>query len=65
MNHEKQAAIDLIQRLPDDATTADIIDELYFKQQVDRGLRDVVEGRLISHMELKERIAKWRKSTGR
>ena len=65
MNHEKQAAIDLIQRLPDDATTADIIDELYFKQQVDKGLRDVVEGRLISHTELKERIAKWRKSTGR
>ena len=65
MDHEKQAAIDLIQRLPDDATTADIIDELYFKQQVDKGLRDVVEGRLISHTELKERIAKWRKSTGR
>ena len=65
MNHEKQAAIDLIQRLPDDATTADIIDELYFKQQIDKGLRDVVEGRLISHTELKERIAKWRKSTGR
>ncbi|MCH7652468.1 MAG: hypothetical protein IIB14_02200 [Chloroflexi bacterium] len=58
MNHEKQAAIDLIQRLPDDATTADIIDELYFKQQVDKGLRDVVEGRLISHKELKKRIAK-------
>ena len=58
MNHEKQAAIDLIQRLPDDATTADIIDELYFKQQVDEGLRDVVEGRLISHKELKKRIAK-------
>ena len=53
MNHEKQAAIDLIQRLPDDATTADIIDELYFKQQIDKGLRDVVEGRLISHTELK------------
>ena len=65
MYHEKQAAIDLIQRLPDDATTADIIDELYFKQQIDKGLRDVVEGRLISHTELKERIAKWRKSTGR
>ena len=58
MNHGKQAAIDLIQRLPDDATTADIIDELYFKQQVDKGLRDVVEGRLISHKELKKRIAK-------
>ncbi len=65
MSHEKQAAIDLIRRLPDDATTTDIIEELYFKQQVDKGLHDVVEGRLLSHTELKERIAKWRKSTGR
>ncbi|MCH8061947.1 MAG: hypothetical protein IH861_05545 [Chloroflexi bacterium] len=65
MSHENQAAIDLIQRLPDDAATADIIEELYFEQQVDKGLRDVVEGRLLSHTELKERIAKWRKSTGR
>lgn len=64
MSHENQPAIDLIQRLPDDAATADIIEELYFEQQVDKGLRDVVEGRLLSHTELKERIAKWRKSTG-
>ena len=65
MSHDKQAAIELIQRLPDDSTTTDIIEGLYFKQQVDKGLRDVVEGRLLSHTELNERIAKWRKSTGR
>ncbi len=63
MSDEKQAAIDLIQRLPDDATTTDIIEELYFKQVVDKGLRDAKEGGLLSHTELKERIAKWRKST--
>jgi hypothetical protein len=56
MSHEKQAAIDLIQRLPDDATTTDIIEELYFKQQVDKGLRDTLEGRLLSHTELKAKI---------
>ena len=65
MSHEKQAAIELIQCLPDDAATTDIIEGLYFKRQVDKGLRDVVEGRLLSQTELKERIAKWRKSTGR
>lgn len=56
MRDEKQAAIDLIQRLPDDATTTDIIEELYFKQQVDKGLHDAVEGRLISHTEMKGKI---------
>lgn len=61
----KQEAIELIQKLPETATTADILEELYFKEQVDRGLRDVVEGRVMSHKELKERLAQWRKSAGR
>jgi hypothetical protein len=65
MSQAKQEALELIQRMPDTATTADILDELYFKEQVDRGLSDVVEGRTISHQELKERITQWRKSTGR
>ncbi len=65
MGPAKKEAIDLIQRLPDDATLADIIEELYFKQQVDEGLKDVAEGRVISHQEFKERLSRWRKSAGR
>jgi predicted transcriptional regulator len=65
MSQAKEEALELIWRLPDTATTADILDELYFKEQVDRGLRDVVDGRTISHQELKERLAQWRKSAGR
>jgi predicted transcriptional regulator len=51
--------------LPDEVTTDAIMEELYFKQQIDKGLRDVAEGRAITHQELKERIARWRKSSGR
>ena len=65
MNHEKHDVLELIRRLPDDVTTADIMEELYFKQQVDRGLQDVTEGRVLSHEELKQRVARWRKSAGR
>jgi len=65
MSREKSEVIELIRKLPDNVTTADIMEELYFKQQVDKGLQDVAEGRVISHEELKKRIAKWRKSTGR
>jgi len=65
MRHEKSEVIELIRKLPDNVTTTDIMEELYFKQQVDKGLQDVAEGRVISHEELKKRIAKWRKSTGR
>ena len=65
MSQAKEEALELIHRLPDTVTTADILEELYFKEQVDRGLRDVVEGRIISHQELKERLAQWRRSAGR
>ena len=65
MKQEKKAALELIRRLPEDVTTADIMEMLYFKAQVDKGLRDVAEGRVITHEELKKRMAKWRKSVGR
>jgi len=65
MGKEKAEALELIQKLPDEITTDDILEELFFKRMIDRGLQDVDEGRVISHQELKERIAKWRKSAGR
>ena len=65
MRDEKREAIELIERLPDDVSTFDIIEELYFKQQVDKGLEDIAEGRTLTHEELKQRIVKWRKSAGR
>jgi predicted transcriptional regulator len=57
----KEEAIQLIQRLPDDATTEDILAQLYFKEQIERGLKDVAEGRVLTPSELRERIATWRK----
>lgn len=65
MGKEKNEVLELIRRLPNDVTTADIVDEIYFKQQVDKGLKDVAEGRTVSHVQLKKRIARWRKSAGR
>ena len=56
----KQEALDLIGKLPDSATLSDIMDELYFKEQVERGLKDVADGRTISHEEMRERMARWR-----
>ena len=62
---DKREALKMIRALPDDCSTAEILAELFFKQQVDAGLRDVAEGRTISDSELRERIAKWRSSAGR
>jgi hypothetical protein len=65
MENEKKDVLELVRRLPDNVTTADIMEELFFKQQVDKGLLDVAEGRVLTAQELKERIARWRKSAGR
>jgi len=62
MGKEKKEALDLIQKLPDEVTTDAIMEELYFKQQVDKGLQDLAQGRVLTHQELKERMARWRKS---
>jgi len=65
MAKAKAEALEMIKKLPDDVTTATIMEELFFKQQVEKGLRDVAEGRVLTQEELKERIARWRKSAGR
>ncbi len=65
MAKAKAEALEMIKNLPDDVTTSAIMEELFFKQQVEKGLQDVAEGRVLTHQELKERIARWRKSAGR
>lgn len=65
MKSEKDEILKFIQSLPDDVTTVDVLEELYFNQQVEKGMMDIVEGRVISHEDLKRRIAKWRESAGR
>ena len=40
----KEEALKIIQGLPDDCSTDDILAELFFKKQVDAGLMDVARG---------------------
>ena len=65
MAKAKAEAIEMIKQLPDDVTTSVIMEELFFKQQVEKGLQDIAEGRVLTQQDLKERIARWRKSAGR
>ncbi len=50
----KTEAIHLIEKLPEDYSMDEIMDELYFKQQVKQGLQDVREGRVYSHGQIKD-----------
>lgn len=55
----KQQVIQLIESLPEDVTIDDIMAELYFKIQVDAGLKELDEGKGIPHAEVEKRMSKW------
>lgn len=59
MGDIKEKVIQIIQQLPDGVTVDDILSEIYFKLQVDSGLRELDEGKGIPHQKVKERMSKW------
>jgi predicted transcriptional regulator len=60
----KQAALKVIESMPEDASLEEVMYELYFRKRVDRGLRELEEGKTISHAEIKRSLAKWLQSAG-
>ena len=52
----KEEAIHLIKTLPDTCSWDDIIYELYVKKKIEKGLKAVEKGRLVSHEEVKKRF---------
>ena len=61
----KQAALRMIKRMPDDASLEDVMYELYFRRRVDRGARELDEGKTVSHGDVKRSLVKWLQSAGR
>ena len=55
----KQQIIQMIQAHPEDVTIDDVMAELYFKLQVDAGLRELDAGKGIPHEEVEKRMSKW------
>ena len=61
MSAVKEQVLNMVKEMPEDVTLDDIMAEIYFKAQVDAGLRELDEGKGISHEEVEKRIAKWLK----
>ncbi len=59
MNATKEQVIELVKSMPDDATVDDVIEELYFKLQVDQGLAELDRGESLSHDEVERRLSPW------
>lgn len=52
----KQAAMHLIDQLPDTASWDDIMCKLYFKQKIEEGLADIEAGRTVSLEQVKKEL---------
>ncbi|MBI5189556.1 MAG: hypothetical protein HZA22_02615 [Nitrospirae bacterium] len=59
MEGVKRQVLNMIESLPEEVTVDDIMAELYFKMQVDAGLKELDEGRGIPHDEVKSRMSRW------
>lgn len=60
----KEMALKMIERLPDEASLEEIMYELFFRTRVDRGLRELDEGKTVSHEEVKRGLGRWLQSAG-
>jgi predicted transcriptional regulator len=51
----------MIDKLPADCSIEDIQYTLYVRSKINKGVKDIEEGNLISHEEVRERMEKWLK----
>ncbi|MFN0018556.1 MAG: hypothetical protein ACKVP0_09870 [Pirellulaceae bacterium] len=55
----KDDVIELIRRLPDNVTLPDIMEELYVRQKIERGLTQLDNGQRMTTDEAKQRLRRW------
>ncbi len=53
----KKEMNELLDELPEDANWNDVMYKIYVRQSIEQGLKDVEEGRVISHEDLKKKYA--------
>ena len=54
----KENAKMLINSLPNDSTWDDIMYEIYVKQKIEKGLKEIRSGKIISHSGVKRALGK-------
>lgn len=59
MSNAKDAVLEILRQIPDDASFDDIQYHTYVREKIERGLADAREGRLLSQEEVERRMQKW------
>lgn len=65
MSPIKQQVIQLVKSLPDDCTLEDVQYHLYVREKVEKGMRAIRGGRVLSQEQAEKRVKAWFKSSGR
>lgn len=52
MNTVKDAMMELARQLPQESTWDDVMQRIYVRQKIEAGLKDLEDGRTVSHEEL-------------
>ena len=60
----KEAAITMIQKMPDDCTWEEIAFRVFTRSRIEQGLADVAAGRVTSHEAFKLEVDEWLASLG-
>lgn len=55
----KEETIKMISSLPDEVDYDEIMAEIYFRKKVDNSLKQIDEGKTITHTEAVKRLSKW------
>ena len=56
---KKTSVINVINELPKEFNLEDLIEKLIVIEKIEEGLKDVREGRVVSHEKAKKEIRKW------
>jgi len=59
MSTAKEEVRKMLDQIPDDASFEDIQYHIYVREKIERGLKDVEEGRVLSQEEVEHRMSKW------
>ena len=60
MQSAKEEVMQILKELPDSTTLEEIQYHLYVRQKIQRGIKDVGEGRTYTQEEMEKRMEKWR-----
>jgi predicted transcriptional regulator len=59
MSTAKEEVRKILELIPDDSSFEDIQYHIYVREKIERGLKDIEEGRILDQEEIERRMNKW------